>query len=207
MKEKILAQLKVKYPGAPAKLLGLTADKLTAKVTEEDMIEGAIGELENQVIPFTEVIAEYQKEGDERVAAAKKKWEKATPKKADDKTDEPPADDKPPADDMPSWAKALLAEVQTLKADKQQTSIQQKLAENEKLKGIDKRLWEKWKLPEKEEDIDTFATEVATHFADFAIPANNGSNPVHIPGKGKQNGKDVKPTDKELDGILSNIKI
>lgn len=70
MKEKILAQLKQKYAGVSAILLGLYADKLAAKVTTEDQIEGAVNELDNLPISIIEQNRFYQTEGDRRATEA-----------------------------------------------------------------------------------------------------------------------------------------
>ena len=81
MKEKILTQLKLKFPGAPASVLNSVADKLAKKVTEEPAIEGAISELENSAYSITDIIADFQAEGDRRVSSAKTEWEKKNPRK------------------------------------------------------------------------------------------------------------------------------
>jgi hypothetical protein len=209
MLETFKARLKAKALAAGANLsqkrIDAIADRLHKKfpdLTDESEHDAKLDDYYD-----ADVIKDIAKQDDKvRTLEAKPKDE---PKPADNPA---PAPAPKPADDMPAWFKVYQEEndkkINALLAEKQQSSIQQQLAANEKLKGIDKRLWEKWKLPEKEEDIDTFAEEVATHFADFQLPAKDGNNQPFVPGKGAAGGgKGKQPSDKELDGILSNIKI
>ncbi|MBC9913181.1 hypothetical protein [Chitinophaga varians] len=69
-KSQILAKLGVKFPGLSKQLLGLIADKLAAKVTEEDQIEGAITALDDLPIPIPEYAKFLQQESDRRVTEA-----------------------------------------------------------------------------------------------------------------------------------------
>ena len=89
-KAKILAQLVKDYPGLSKHVLGLIADKLAAKVTDESEIEGAIAELENTPISIKDYADFLQKETDRRVAAAAAS-KKADEEETDDDEETPPA--------------------------------------------------------------------------------------------------------------------
>src|SRR5436190_20123674 len=140
MRNKILAKLAEKFPGLSQKFLGLVADKLSKKVTEESGIDQAITDYDNAV-SITELATDFQKEGDRRVTDAKKEWDKKTPaggktKDDDDQSDDDPAEPKPKdkgkkkdADEPPAWAKQLLGEVASLKKEKVLSNIQQKVAD------------------------------------------------------------------------------
>lgn len=164
MREKILAQLVAKYSGVSKKFLGLWADKLQSKVTEESQIEGVIGELENLPVSIPDLAAEYQKEGDARVSEAKKQWATNPPKP--DLPPTPPKTDPPAPDDTAALLKQLLTEVNNLKAEKAKGTIQEKFKANPKLKDIPEALYKGRALPEKEEELEAFVDEiVADHKA------------------------------------------
>ncbi|HTE08102.1 MAG TPA: hypothetical protein VK628_05030, partial [Flavitalea sp.] len=87
------------------------------------------------------------------------------------KTEEPPAGEPlgtppPPADDTPAWAKALMQEVQTLKAEKTQNTIREKATGLLKDK-VPVSYWEEFAIPDKEEDLPGFAERVTTKFNAF----------------------------------------
>lgn len=103
MRDKILAELKKKFPGLSNELLGLVADKMATKVTADDQLQGAIAELDNSPIPISEYAAFLQKEGDRRVSEATKTHERTLREKYDfkekTKIDPPPPND-PPKNDI-----------------------------------------------------------------------------------------------------------
>lgn len=175
MKEKILAELKKKYPGQSLRLLGLIADKLAKTVTEESAIEGAIAELEKLPVNISELGNILQKEADFRVTEAKKKWENEKKPKPNGKTDpdedededEDEEDGVPPAgknkskkrDRTPAWAKSLMEEIKVLKTEKVQGTIKSRL--NDTLKDeVPESFYSEWALPEKEEDFEPFVEKV-----------------------------------------------
>lgn len=207
MKEKILAQLVQKYAGVSKKFLGLWAERLTTKVTEENQIEGAVNELDNLPISITDLAAEWQKEGDARVNTAKQEWVKNPPKPDNPKPDpKPEPKPEPPKDDTPEWAKALIEQnralsekVAGIEKEKTQGTIKQQLSE--KLKDLPANYWSKRALPDAEDKIEAFVSEVQddykTDFLDKGLitqPASGGSN--------KSNGKATK---EEVDSIVSKI--
>jgi hypothetical protein len=174
MREKILAKLTEKFAGLPKNFLGLWADKLATKVTEESQIEGVVNELDKLPVTLQELAAELQKEGDRRVAEAKKPQPK-TPEPA--KKGDEGSNQQPPADDTPAWAKALMEEVKTLKTEKQQQTIQAKL--NEKLKGVPPVFF-KGRVPDSEDKIETVAAEILADYTAFQQDSINA---------GLENGK------------------
>jgi hypothetical protein len=163
-KEKILAQLAEKFPGVSKRFLGFLAEKLSAEITEESQIEGAISKLETSPIPISDLATQFQKEGDERVEAAKKKWTNNPPKT--DKTTTP-TDDTPPADEPPKWAKDMMQELQTLKTEKAQATIKGRIEQHEKLKGIPPVFYNKRALPESEEAVEGFVADAAADWSAF----------------------------------------
>jgi hypothetical protein len=102
LKDKILAELRKKYPGLAANVLGLLAEKLEPTVSEESQIEAAVTALENSPIKPADYAQFVQKEGDRRVTEALKK----TPPKTDPPKNDPPK----PADPNDPLAQ-LLQEV------------------------------------------------------------------------------------------------
>jgi hypothetical protein len=162
MKDKLLAKLVAKYPGLPKQFLGLFADKLATKVTEESQIDATIAELDNLPVSIQDLAAEYQKEGDRRVTEAAKK---IAPSKTDPVKPEPGKADPPaPADE---WAKTMMQELQTLKAEKVQTSMKSKLSELLKDSKIPAKFYERLPLPEKDEDLAAFAETIKTDYTEF----------------------------------------
>jgi hypothetical protein len=160
MKEKIISQLKAKYPGVNLSKarLDAIADKLSPKITEESQIDAKLDEL-NEIFPFADIAKQ-----DDRVRTLEAKT-KEPPKPADtNQQNQQPSADQPPADDTPAWAKALMEEVRTLKTEKQQQTIQAKL--NEKLKGVPPVFF-KGRIPDSEDKIETVAAEILADYTAF----------------------------------------
>jgi hypothetical protein len=172
MREKILAELRKKYAGLPAHLLGLVADKLATKVTEDSQVEGAVGELENLPISLTDYAKVLQQEGDRRVTEAQKEFDKKNPKS------DPPKND-PVPDDAPAWAKALINQVseqsktiQQLQQEKVQGSLQQRLAAILAEKKIPAQL-ANGRTIEKPEDLDTVVAAIESDYTALKQDMNN----------------------------------
>jgi hypothetical protein len=182
MKSKILAELVKKFPGLSKVLLGLIADQLAEKVTEESGIDQAITDFDNAV-SIKKLATEFQKEGDRRVTDAKKEWDKKNTKPADDDTDDDDDQDddqnkakskkdkKPKSDEPPSWAKGLIETVQKLTKEKVQSSILEQA--RAKLKGVPEKFWNKRTLPEKDEDLETFVAEIEADWKELKQDDNN----------------------------------
>lgn len=197
MRDSILAKFKAKYPDVnlSKKRLDALADKLASKITDENEIDAKLDEL-NEMLPFADIAKQDDKIRD---LEAKAKKTPATPPK--EKEEKEPEE----KDDTPQWAKALMQEVQTLKAEKVQQTIQQKVTGHEKIKGIPAQFLKGKALPQKEEDIDAFVEEVANDYTAFKQELTNQgfaqtSKPVGSAGPGKE------PVDnKQLDAILDSI--
>jgi len=117
MREKILAQLKAKYPGVSLKVLEHIAKKLEGKVADEAAIEGAITEFDD-TIGVADFAALIQSEGDRRVTEALKKKPKADETESDD--DEEPAKGDDP---VSKQIAALTATVQQLQKSQKQGTV------------------------------------------------------------------------------------
>jgi len=203
MRNKILAELVKKFPGLSKTFLGLIADKMAPKVTEESGIDQAITDFDNAV-SIKDLATEFQKDGDRRVSDAKKEWDKAHPKKDKEETEEETEEEetdkgkkgktKKPSDEPPAWAKALMQQVQTLAKDKTATSIQTKLADKLKDK-VPASYYAGWALPEKEEEFDDFVAKIETSYTEFTQELTNKGLLSTVPPAGG-NGE-VKASGKE----------
>lgn len=201
MREKILAQLIAKHAGVSKTALGLIADKLAKKVTEESGIEQAITDFDNAV-SITEYAADLQREADKRVGEAKKEWDKKNPPKKDPpKTEE--GEDPPKNDDTPAWAKSLMDEVKQLKTEKVQGGMKTKATEL--LKEVPAHFWNGRALPEKEEDLQTFVDSISADYTAFTQHlVDKGLMTATPPGGGGESGGGGKDLNEKA--IDANIK-
>ncbi|RPE05548.1 hypothetical protein EGT74_24505 [Chitinophaga lutea] len=193
----ILAKLSVKHKGLSKHLLGLLADKLAAKVTEESEIEGAITELDDSLIPVSELAKLLQQEGDRRVAAVQKPVEADPETEEDDEKPAQPsarkgkekgADD--PLTKLMGMVQTLTGEIAAIKKGEQQKTLSQQLHERLKEKGIP-AVFAKGRTVEKEEDIDAVVTEIETDHAAYKQElADQGFSQITKPLGGKQAGTD-----------------
>lgn len=167
MKEKILAELKKKFPGLQTEFLGFIAGKLTAKVTEETQIEGAITELDT-ILPIKEQADFFQSESDRRVTAAKAKFEaenKKDDKKEDKKDDQPKGDPK-----VPEELKSIFETIGSLKEKLDNMEKEKKtsgLTEKLKSKLAEKKIPLKFadrRTIESEEQLEAVLAEVEADF-------------------------------------------
>jgi hypothetical protein len=198
MREKILARLKAKYSGVNLSKtrLDAIADKLAAKITDENEIDAKLDEL-NDIMSF----AEIAKQDDRLRTLENKSKEKPPPPKpgsSDENEDTP--EKKGNGDDTPAWAKTLMAEVQGLKKEKAETTIRGKLAEKLKDK-VPEKFWSKRMIPEKDEDIETFVADAEKDWTELKQDKNNeglgGSSAPPASGGGsnataKQVEEDIK---------------
>ena len=106
MKQKILAQLKAKFPGVQSTLLDRVADELVKTVTKEEDIDASVNGASGLVSMFSQF---YQSESDRRVTEAVKKREEELKAEFGKKEPKDPKDPKDPdPNDPPAWAKALI---------------------------------------------------------------------------------------------------
>jgi hypothetical protein len=209
MKEKIKEQLKAKLKAAGVNLsnkrMDAIADRLSTKITKEEEIDAKLDEL-NELSPFAEMAKfddyERAKEAKEKEDKKKKDAEDAAAAAAKDKEEEKPADSaKAKDDEMPAWFKPYAEDLQSIKKEKTQTTLREKLAQQMKEKNIP-MVFAKGRTLEKEEDIEALVTELEADPEVKALiePVVTTRRPLNASGAG--NGK---PTDAEVDGILSKI--
>lgn len=180
LKYKILAKLQKKFSGVRKDLLGLVADKMAIKVTEETEIDAAIEALDDLPISITDFANQLQQEGDRRYAAGKKD---AKPKDDNPGEDEPSEDD---PQDNPSPKKPgkgnnqggnpnseiakltqmvanLATQFTAMQQSGNQKTIAEQIAAKAKEKGIP-AIFVKGRMVEKVEDIDNLIEEVAVDY-------------------------------------------
>lgn len=173
MKEKILAAIKTKFPAvnlSKARLDAIAA-KIEAKVVDDESKIDAELDAYNDYNP----LAETAKADDKvRGLEAKLKAPKTDPPAP--KTDDPKPETIP--DDAPSWAKALIQqnetiakELATIKGEKVAGTIKEKATTM--LKDVPVSYWGKRALPEKEEDLEAFVTDVTTDYTAFKQEMTN----------------------------------
>jgi hypothetical protein len=189
-KTRLKAKAKAAGANLSQKRIDAIADRLhkkNADLTDEAEHDSKIDDLyEEQDFKDFAAADDYQRAKDAKAAK-----DKADKLKAGSEPDDQP---KSEIDELKELIKGLTTTVQTITQEKQQQTIQQKLAGHEKLKDINKAFWAKRALPTKEDDIDAFVEEVTTDHAAF-IQESGYSNigdhkpPVStdkpVPGKGK----------------------
>jgi hypothetical protein len=162
------ARLKAKSKAAGANLsekrIDAIADRLHGKypeLTEETDHDDKIDSLyDAQDYKDFASVDDYQRAKD---AKAKKDKEAAKAKSGSDSDDQPKSE----IDELKELIKGLATTVQTLSADKQKQSMQEKLLSNEKIKSIPKQFYKGRPLPEKEEEIESFINEVEADYNEF----------------------------------------
>lgn len=161
------ARLKAKYPKAnlSTKRIDAIADRLHKKFP--DLTEEADHDEKLDDYYPEEDVMQMAKQ-DDTIRTLKAKSKDATDASDSGKKQEQSQDDQQQAsDEPPAWAKSLIGEIQSLKAEKLQSVISQKIQANEKLKEIPASYYSKRKMPEKEEEIEAFADEVAADYTAF----------------------------------------
>lgn len=119
---------------------------------------------------------------------------------------------KPRRERVPQWAKELREEVRSLKVEKVQNTIRDKI--RERLKDEDgkvkvpEKFWTKRPLPEREEDIETFITEAESDWADLYKEINplvkeGETGRVHKPNRSTSTSERVD--EKTLDSIVDKF--
>lgn len=172
MKDKILAAIKAKFPGVnlSKKRLEAIAAKIELKVIDdESKIDAALATYDEY-----NSLAELAKQDDAlRNLEAHKK---ANPGKKEDpikpiEVVEPPLDENTPA-----WVKLILEQnkklsegLAAIQGEKAQSTIRTKLTTllSEKGKEVPASYWGKRAIPEKEEELDAFVTDVQTDYSAF----------------------------------------
>lgn len=172
------------------------AEKLKAKLSEESTkedVDNLIKDL-NDLVDFEQVAKD-----DDRLRT----YQKPQPKveEASKQSEEPKSDD------VPEWAKALLAEVKTLREEKVQDTIQSKFRNHEALKGIPTEILDLVKTPTTLDEVDHFATTIADVYKEKQIKEKLDSFGRDIPPQGEHTKKvEVKQaSDKEVDDVFKNL--
>jgi|GEM_PF-2027896 len=213
LKYKILAKLQKKFSGVRKDLLGLVADKMAIKVTEENEIDAAIEALDDLPISITDFANQMQQEGDRRYAAGKKD---AKPKEEHPNEDDPNEDD--PQDPPPPPKKPgkgnnqggnqnselakltqMVANLTTQFTAMQQSGTQKTIAEQiaakAKVKGIP-AIFVKGRMVEKVEDIDGLIEEIAVDYAAHQQELANQGWAQATPPAGGGNNQQTKGSQK-----------
>jgi intracellular sulfur oxidation DsrE/DsrF family protein len=176
MKEKILAQLKAKFAGVPTVLLGLVAEKLSATVTEETAIEGAVADLEKSPISIQDYAKLLQTEGDRRATEAATTRENTLKEKFNlvAKTGNPdPGNPNPqptPENETQVAILKLQKELELLKQKELSAAYRDKVVSALKEKGVNEKFFKNALTIakfEKEEDISTFVDTVTASWTEF----------------------------------------
>lgn len=103
----------------------------------------------------------------QRTKTAREAKEKADKeKKGSNSSDQSNNDDQSSKDEMPAWFKDYAAKIDRIESEKKTTSLKQKLS-SDLLKDVPEVLWSKRALPEKEEDLQAFAEDVKSDFANL----------------------------------------
>lgn len=110
MKEKIIAAIKAKWPAVNLrkKRIDEIAARLESKITDENDIDAKLDDY-NSVFSFADIAKQ-----DDALAEAERKAKLPKP----EQKAEPEIEETKPEDDTPVWAKALMQDIQTLKAEK-----------------------------------------------------------------------------------------
>lgn len=175
MREKIKARIKAKFPNANLrqKRLNEILDRLEPLITDENNIDAELDAF-NKYTPFESIA-----KADDTIADLSTKL-KAAETKNDGKTGTESSDDdkKSSADDKDNPVLKALAGIQSelasLKAEKLQSTIKDRVMNHEKLKGkIPESFYKRWQLPDSEDKIDQFVADVETEWTTLQQDTNN----------------------------------
>lgn len=162
MKNKILAELKKKFPGLQNEFLLFIAAKLEAKVKEESEIEGAITELDN-ILPIKEQADFFQSESDRRVTEAKKKFEAENPKKDEKKEEGKKDETKEPDDETRRMLKELSEKLTALEKKDSKAKLTESLKVELLKRKVPLQLAKRVEI-ESEDQLETLATELEKEY-------------------------------------------
>ncbi len=195
----------------PKNLLEKIAVKLAAKVTAEDQIEGAVGELDNLPFPITEFSSFLQQEGDRRVTEAQRAWQQEQQETGDEEEDtDDPVPTPPPAtpgkpvskgkkpnkggDDPIAKLTNVVSQLATTVANMQKDGVQKTLTEQLHSKLGDKKIplvFAKGRTVDKADDLETVLAEIEADYAEVKQGFNNdGLNNMSTPSGGTTGNPD-----------------
>jgi hypothetical protein len=200
MKDKILAQLKIKFAGVSNLILERVAENLAKTVTDETKIADAVTAVENSPVGINDIANLLQTEGDRRVTDLQKthqteieKLKKQIPSKPAKEKETTTTDE-----EVPAWAKPLVDTISTMqtKLTAQETAAQRqaltaKLFADPKVKDIPNSFKNKYTI-EKEEDLSITVDKIVTEFAQLQQEMVNKGTFVETPaGSTKQKDGEV----------------
>lgn len=168
MKEKIIAAIKAKFSAVnlSKKRLDAIAAVIEKKVIDDETRIDATLDAFNEYNPIADVAKfdDQQRNLEKQVKEAAK----TTPPIKREETPAATATD----DDTPTWAKALIEQNKTLQTDLaalkgEKIADSMKAKATEKLKDVPAAFWGKRPMPETDELLDAFVTEVKTDYAGF----------------------------------------
>ena len=172
-KEKIIAAFKLKYPGinlSKTRLAAIATKIETKVIDDESKIDAALAAMDDAY-----GFAELAKDDDKirtLEAKTKSKDSSETPAEKAAREQQEAIDAAKASDDTPAWAKALAeqnktiaAELALIKGEKVATTLKGKATEL--LKAVPVSYWGKRAIPESEEGLDAFVTEVTADYTSF----------------------------------------
>jgi ubiquitin len=165
MKDKIIAAIKAKFPAInlSKKRLNAIAAVIEKKVIDDETkIDATLDDL-NSFTPLSELAKQ-----DDEVRTLEAKIKSAQLPKDKDDVEATPV----PGDDAPAYVKTLVeglnkltTQVQQLQSERAQTTVRQQIAD--KLKDVPASYWGKRAIPEKQEGVENFITEVTADYMQF----------------------------------------
>jgi hypothetical protein len=199
MKQKILAELKKKFPGLQNEFLLFIAAKLEAKVKEDSEIEGAITELDT-ILPIKEQADFFQSESDRRVTEAIKKAEK----KPDEKKEDEKKDDKlSPDEETRKMLKSLSEKLEAFEKKESQSKLSERLKIELSKKKIPLQ-FAKRVVVESEDQLDVVLAEIETEYNEVM----QGKIDSELEGSSRpkgSSGKTLKAASKEETSSVLNL--
>jgi hypothetical protein len=187
LKDKILAELRKKYPGLSQTVLGLLAEKLEPTTTEESQIEAAVAGLENLPIKPADYAALLQREGDRRVSEAEKKWKKPADDKKEDKEDKKDEDPNNPNAALAKQLQAMMEKLNQIEQKDKQRTVAQKLEAQLKEKKIP-LAFAKGLTIDSEDDLETAIQQAESSYQEVKQELTNQGLISGLPKPGGQAG-------------------
>lgn len=200
-----LEAIKNKYKdlGLGDKILTGFASKIAKTATEETLPQ-LVEDIEPELQIWQSVLDNHRKE----ISDLKKQVKPAEAKK-EMKPKEAVTEPETPKDEAPEWAKALISEVQGLKAEKLQTSRRSqyesiyKDVKDEKFKANQLAKFDRMTFKD-EDDFNSFIETETTDVKDFNQSQANENLKGNPPMSGF--GGKAKPSDAEVNEIVNNMK-
>lgn len=191
MKEKVKNRLRELFPKAnlSKQRLDTIVAGLSKKVTEEttpEELDGVINDY-NEVFNFEEIARQ-----DDRIRTLSSRQDQDQGQDTD-------------ADDTPSWAKALIAKVESFEKANTQKTLKERFLSDKRVKDIPDFIRNGY-IPTSEEEFEEKASELSTAYKEFAeknkLQNYSGDNPPK--GKHKEVGE-KKISKEDAEKIASEL--